>query len=180
MNPQDDWKVQVRHTEPPQRVKPRNLDCVEFCITRYSAGGLVVWDERIMLSVCRKNLKNTWSGSLVLKDTSLPDYSTRLDMNMIHGWLRGCLTSHEECNLSDRQEAGSMANDALVPTRLIEVESEDLTPSEVRLYETRSTRPSEYLALLYRWGGPQHVVLNMSSRQEFLHGLSLLSLPIGI
>lgn len=69
-----------------------------------------------------------------------------------------------------------------VPTRLINVLPDASNTSRICLHKGNSmeVRVHGYLALSYRWVGPQHLVLQKSSLSQLLHGLALSELPFGL
>jgi hypothetical protein len=108
------------------------------------------------------------------------------DLKIVNEWIRTCLDTHQECNQVDIPSTNAAVSKshtyrpAQLPTRLIDVEPGTEATTSVRLFESDPLQCGDYLALSYRWGGPQHTVLESLTIGNFLEGISLTTLPLGL
>lgn len=95
---------------------------------------------------------------------------------------------HTECIASSTSTVGCLnggtVSTSQLPTRLIDVLTDTSDTSRVCLREVESVLPDTsntgYVALSYRWGGPQHLILQKSFLPRLLCALALSKLPLGL
>ena len=72
------------------------------------------------------------------------DTGSKASFTLISGWLEECLENHPQCRLSDDK-------DALLPTRLIDIGSQQ-SCQQPRLILAQPAQRGRYAALSHRWG----------------------------
>ena len=86
-------------------------------------------------------------------------------------WYNTCKEQHEKCAHSHRY----------LPTRLLDVASNDGNPDCIRLVDTEhfleASEPVQYVALSYCWGESQNIVTTRENIDDHLKGITLERLP---
>ncbi|KAL8708235.1 MAG: hypothetical protein Q9225_007632 [Loekoesia sp. 1 TL-2023] len=91
--------------------------------------------------------------------------------DQIQKWYSNCIENHERC----------IRENLPLPTRLVEVVSQDLSPDKVRLCDSKNLNEQEqavrYLALSYCWGGMSKFRTLKDNIDDRKNGFSLSDLP---
>lgn len=109
---------------------------------------------------------------------------TGLDLHVVRSWVQNCLDSHEKCSRhgTDSQAASTTIRQTQLPTRVIQIGRDATGSLEARVKLSSKNECGDYLALSYRWGGPQHTILTSSTLASFSAkgGLKFSTLPLGL
>ncbi|KAF7502699.1 hypothetical protein GJ744_005238 [Endocarpon pusillum] len=81
-------------------------------------------------------------------------------------WLDECLSSHRNC---------SKGSTSYLPTRILDLSLEDEISIHVQSSHSKTT--ARYIALSYRWGGPQQMTLTSSTLKTLQKGIKLDIFP---
>ena len=95
-----------------------------------------------------------------------PTVASPTSYELANQWIDDCLRLHTGCPNQDV---------ATLPTRVIEVGYKDSSKSP-RLYVSHGLQ-DRYAALSYCWGGPQPVMLTMSTAKSMAQGIEISTLP---
>lgn len=109
-------------------------------------------------------------GNAASQDVGLapnPDVGSSESLSRAQAWWRTCREEHEKaCSVTLTEP----------PTRLIEVSDEQ----SYRVVQSSATKPTEYCALSYQWGGPQEFQLSSHTFADLSEGFAPSELPQAI
>lgn len=89
----------------------------------------------------------------------------------IKSWIDTCCREHSKC---------PKPTDAILPTRVLDVEPGPGWPDNIRVHETCG-EIGKYAALSYCWGGPQPILLETHAYEQMISaGIELSQLPLTI
>jgi Heterokaryon incompatibility protein (HET) len=123
--------------------------------------------------------------SLFIDSDVLQLDDTGVDLSVVQLWIRNCFSSHDHCNqyrIGLTHKPVAQHTVTRLPTRVIQIQLDNTGSLEAFVKMSTKNESGDYLALSYRWGGPQHIVLTSSTFATFSTkgGLSFASLPQGL
>ncbi|KAK5654616.1 hypothetical protein OQA88_7246 [Cercophora sp. LCS_1] len=120
-------------------------------------------DDDLALTVPQQDSKVR--NDIHLRLPRLPVSGSKLHFELIRQWLNLCDANHPGCSGSTQS----------MPTRVIDVGSED--DEVVHLWQTGPHDKEQYVALSHPWGHTPHFVTNVGNLAQHIEGIQIKDLP---